>query len=253
MAAGRLDFSLFDKFNFEYKPVGIKFSLKKPVDIDLLQKELALCEMFKEAQTSPPFYATKETTQCGEHVVGYEEFPTLMYSGQLGPHFSMFKNALANRKVYDYIRLLPKDSAKYIIHASYDKVTFDPDLMIFTANTRQAEILLRASSFASGDMWSMKGSTCLACAWLYSYPYMAGEINFSISGLGFSMKARDVLPEGLILISVPANLLPILIDNLKEMEWEPEWFKLGREGFIQAVKKLDESIIADYEMTDRWK
>jgi uncharacterized protein (DUF169 family) len=132
-------------------------------------------------------------------------------------------------------------------------MTFDPNLMIFTANTRQAEILMRASSFSSGDMWSMKGSTCLACAWLYSYPYMAGEVNFSISGLGFSMKARNVLPEGLILISVPANQLPILMDNLNEMEWEPEWFKLGREGFIQAVKKLDETIIADYEMTDRWK
>jgi hypothetical protein len=43
------------------------------------------------------------------------------------------------------------------------------------------------------------------------------------------------------------------MDNLNEMEWEPEWFKLGREGFIQAVKKLDEQIIADYGMTDRWK
>ena len=253
MGAVRLDFSLFNKLDFEYKPVGVKFTLKKPADIDPLNKELAICEMFREAQTSEPFYATKATTQCGEHVVGYEEFPALMYSGQLGPHFSMFKNALANRKVYDYIRVLPKDSVKYVIHASYDRMTFDPDLMIFTANTRQAEILMRASSFASGDMWSMKGSTCLACSWLYSYPYMAGKINFSISGLGFSMKARNVLPEGLILISVPANQLPILIDNLNEMEWEPKWFNLGREGFIQAVKKLDEGIIADYEMTDRWK
>jgi uncharacterized protein (DUF169 family) len=253
MTVVRLDFSLLDRFDFEYKPVGIKYTLKKPDDINPLSKGLAICEMFKEAQTSEPFYATKETTQCGEHVVGYEEFPTLMYSGQLGPHFSMFRTALANRRVYDYIRLLPKDSAKYIIHASYDKMTFDPDLIIFTANTRQAEILMRASTFASGDMWSMKGSTCLACAWLYSYPYMTGELNFSISGLGFSMKARNVLPDGLILISVPANQLPILMDNLNEMEWEPEWFKLGREGFIQAVKKLDEQIIADYGMTDRWK
>ena len=85
----------------------------------------------------------------------------------------------------------------------------------------------------------MKGSTCLVCAWLYSYPYMTGEVNYSISGLGFSMKARNVLPDGLILISVPANQLPILMDNLNEMEWEPEWFKLGREGFIRGVKKLD--------------
>ena len=152
MSAGKLDFSLLDRFDFEYKLVGIKYTLKKPDNINPLNKELAICEMFKKAQTSEPFYATKEASQCREYVVEYEEFPTLMYSGQLCPHFSMFKNALANRKVYDYIRLLPKDSAKYIIHASYDKMTFDPDLMIFTTNIRQAEILMRASTFASGDM-----------------------------------------------------------------------------------------------------
>jgi len=30
---------------------------------------------------------------------------------------------------------------------------------------------------------------------------------------------------------------PAVIENLKEMEWEPYWFKLGREGFIKEVKK----------------
>ena len=69
MTTARLDFSLFDRFDFENKPVGIKFTLKKPEDIVPLKKELAICEMFREAQTSEPFYADRATTQCGEYVV----------------------------------------------------------------------------------------------------------------------------------------------------------------------------------------
>ena len=62
-------------------------------------------------------------------------------------------------------------------------------------------------------------------------------MNYTVSGLGFSMKARGVLPDGLIIITFPFDTIPSLIDNLKEMDWEPYWFKLGREGFVKEVKK----------------
>ena len=95
-------------------------------------------------------------------------------------------------------------------------------------------------------MWNAKGSTCLACAWFYAYPYLSGELNYGVSGLGFSMKARQVLPEGLVIISVPSEKLSMLIENLQEMEWEPHWFKLGRDGFCQAVKDLEARISKEY-------
>lgn len=237
MRSKQQDYSIFEKFNFERKPVGVKYSLKKPDGINPLNQGLALCEMFKEAQTSKPFYATKETVQCGDHVVGMETFPPVMYSGQLGPMFSMFKNPGANRKIYDYVPILPKDSVRYIICSPLDQISFDPDLLIITANTAQAEVILRASSYSDGKMWSFKGSTCLACAWIYASPYLSGELNFTVSGLGFSMKARQVLPDGLMIISVPFNLISGLIENLREMEWEPYWFKLGREEFVNEVQK----------------
>jgi uncharacterized protein (DUF169 family) len=237
MGSKRQDYSILEKFNFERKPVGVKYSLKKPEGINPLKRSLALCEMFKEAQNSDPFYAIKETVQCGSHVVGMEAFPPAMYSGQLGPMFSMFKNPGANRKIYDYVPILAKDSVRYIICSPLDQISFDPDLLIITANTAQAEIILRASSYSDGKMWSFKGSTCLACAWIYASPYLSGELNFTVSGLGFSMKARQVLPDGLMIISVPFNLISGLMENLKEMEWEPYWFKLGRDGFVNEVQK----------------
>jgi uncharacterized protein (DUF169 family) len=248
MDSKQRDYSIFEKFNFERKPVGIKYSLAKPEGIKQLDGRLGICEMFKEAQTSKPFYAARENVQCGEHVVGMAEFPPLMYSGQLGSMFSMFKTPGANRRIYDYVPLLPKDSVEYIIHSSIDQMTFDPDVLIITANTTQAEIILRASSYSDGKMWSFKGSTCLACAWIYAYSYLSCELNCTISGLGYSMKARQVLPEGLIIITFPFNLISGLIENLQDMEWEPYWFNLGRDGFVNEVKRRGDELSKKFSM-----
>lgn len=241
-----LDYSIFTRFDFERQPVGVKFSLREPQGIRPLEKQLGVCEMFKEAQTSEPFYACAENVQCGTQVMGMTGFPPVMVSGQLGSEFSMFKTASANRRVYDYVPVMPRDTVRYIIHASLDRLTFDPDVLIITANATQAEVLLRASSYSDGRMWNAKGSTCLACAWFYAYPYLTGQLNYGISGLGFSMKARQVLPEGLVIISIPGEMLPMMIANLQDMEWEPEWFRLGRDGFVQGVQDLEARISKEF-------
>ncbi len=246
MHSKMLDYSIFNRFNFERKPVGVTYSLKKPDGIKELEKSLALCELFKEAQTSRPFYVTKENIQCGAAIAGMEVFPPVMYSGHFGSEFSMFKTKSANRRVYDYIPVMPKDTVKYIIHSSVDQLTTDPDFLIITANTSQAEILLRAGSYSSGKMWTSRGSTCLACAWIYAQSYLSGELNYTISGLGFSMKARNVLPDGLIIITIPSEIMPMMIGNLNDMEWEPHWLTLGREGFIKGVKDLEERISREF-------
>jgi uncharacterized protein (DUF169 family) len=245
MHSRQRDYSIFDKFNFERGPVGVTYSLKKPAGIKQLDKDLALCELFQEAQSSEPFYAARENIQCGEQVLGMKDFPPVMRSGQLGPKFAMFKDPSANRRIYEYIPILSKDSVEYIAFSPLDQLSDDPDLIIITANITQAEVLLRASSYSNGKMWSSKGTTCLACAWIYVSPYVTGEVNFTVTGLGFSMKARQVLPEGLMLITIPFDMIPTMIENLQDMEWDPHWFHLGREGFINGVRKLDEEIAAE--------
>lgn len=252
MKPKKRDYSIFNRFNFERKPIGVSYSLTKPEGIQQLDKSLALCELFKEAQTSRPFYVTKENIQCGSQVTGMSAFPPVMYSGQLGSEFSMFKTPGANRRVYDYVPILPRNSVKYVIHSAVDQMTFDPDMLIITANASQAEIILRASSYSNGRMWNARGSTCLACAWIYAYSYLSGELNYHVSGMGFSMKARNVLPDGLIIISIPSEILSEMIENLGEMEWEPHWFKLGRDGFVKGVKGLEEKIAREFPSDLVW-
>jgi uncharacterized protein (DUF169 family) len=243
MSLKKKDYVIFDKFDFERKPVGVKYSLGKPQGIKPTNRLLALCELINEAQTGQPFYVTEKNIQCGGAVIGTQQYPPVMYSGQLGPMFSMFKTPGANRRIYDYVPHLGKDSVKYISCARIDQMNFEPDLLIITANVTQAEIILRASSYADGKMWHAKGTSCLACAWIFAHPYLSGEMNYTVSGLGYSMKARRALPEGLIIITFPFDAISSLIENLNDMEWEPYWFNLGRDGFIEEVQKREKELI----------
>ena len=56
-----IDYTVLDRFKFQYKPVGVKFTITKLDGIERLKKKKNICEMFVEAQTSNPFYIGKES------------------------------------------------------------------------------------------------------------------------------------------------------------------------------------------------
>ena len=59
------DLSVFNRFDFEKPPVGVKLLYRKPEGIRKLDKSMAICEMIKEAQeVDTPFYMTGEEEDC---------------------------------------------------------------------------------------------------------------------------------------------------------------------------------------------
>ncbi len=112
---------------------------------------------------------------------------------------------------------LPEGAARYLLFARLDELDFDPDLLIVTARPTQAEILLRAHGYTTGAAWETRGTTVIGCASLYAYPHVTGKLNILITGLHHGMKARQLFPEGLLLISIPASLIPLIVDNLATM------------------------------------
>jgi uncharacterized protein (DUF169 family) len=244
----KLDFSIFKEFHFEIPPVGVKFLLNKPKGIRRLDKDLAFCEMLGEAQKSPPFYAERDNFTCmGPVVLGMEEPDPIFQSGQVGPKDGIYKEARANRRIYNYIPKMAKGTVRYVAFSPLDKLNFEPDLLIIAATPPQAEVLLRAYCYTSGKMITTKSTPVLICAWLYAYPYLSGELNYSVTGLGFGMKARKVLPEGLILLSLPFDSLPMLIENLKDMEWVPPLHRLSEEEKKKQFQRTVEELRKEYE------
>ena len=220
MSLKKSDYAILDKFNFERKPVGVKFLITKPEGIKRRGKGLNFCEMFKEAQTSEPFYVGEEDFDCIEPMIlGMREPDPIFISGYVGERENIYSEARANRKIYQYMPKMLKGSVRYVAFASIDKLTFNPDVLIITANLSQARTILRAFGYSSGDHWTTKGTPVAACTWLYLYPVLSGKLNFTITGLSFGMKSLNVLPEGLFLISIPWQLLPEIMENLQDMDW----------------------------------
>jgi uncharacterized protein (DUF169 family) len=245
MKKEQIDLSIFKRFNFNRKPVGVKYLLGKPDGIKQLNKKLAFCEMFKEAQDEGAFYAAQDDFECvvGPLILGMKDPDPIFESGQVGPKLGVFDDARANRRIYQQISTLAKDSVNYVAFAPFDALPFDPDILIVTAETpSQAEIILRAMSYKTGDMWTSKGTTVLGCSWLYIHPYVSGELNMMITGLYHGMKARQAFPEGLILLSIPYDLLPGIVSNLQQMEWELPQFVTGKEAHIERMKKIAQEL-----------
>jgi uncharacterized protein (DUF169 family) len=242
------DYSVFDKFDFKRKPVGIKFLPYIPEGIDRLSKSLYFCQMFKEAQTSKPFYVQREDFHCTEPLtLGMEDPDPVLLSGLVGEIDDLYEELRANQKIYQLVPRMLKGSVKCVLFSAIDQMTYDPDVLIITAdNVDQARIIMRALVYSTGETWSSKGTPVLACSWLYVYPYISGEVNYAVTGMSMGMQTLKVLPQGLMLISIPWTKLPMIIRNLQKMNWHPVSETITGEEhkkrFEQILKDIEEKI-----------
>lgn len=215
------DLSIYNKFNFERPPVGVKFLFSQPEGIARLDKKVGFCEMLKEAhQREQPFYFDKDNEDCvGKMPLGMMDTLPVLESGSLGPELDIYQDARANSRIYANLPHFSKGTVNYVVFSQLNSLDFDPDLLILYALPRQAEIVLRAMSYSTGEIWQPKTTGVVGCGWLYVYPYLSGNVNYVITGMAYGMISRKVFPEGKVLISIPWNWIPTITQNLKEMKW----------------------------------
>jgi len=236
--------SIFNKFNFERQPVAVKYMLQKPKGIARLKKPIALCEMLREAQEEGPFYVGKEDFECvGPFLLGMVEPGELFESGQVGPRLGVYEEPRTNRKLYQYVSMMHKNTVKYVAFSPLDKLSFNPDVLVITANPNQAEIILRAASYVNGKMWHSKLTSVMGCSWIFIYPYVSGELNYHVTNLVHGMRGRKVLPDGMFVISIPFNLLSEITENLRNIEWVlPEYVHdrdTNARHFVELIQTLE--------------
>ena len=243
------DLSIFKRFNFENQPVGVKFLYRKPEGIRKLDKQMAICEMIKEAQQSDaPFYITAEDEDCfGAVTLGMKSMPPFAEAGMVGKDLGIFKEPRANSRIYNYLPKVHPGIINYVAFAPLDKLDFESDLLIISATISQAEILFRAIDHLSGGPRESKTTGVFGCAWLFTYPYQTGKINYTITGLAYGAKSKEVFPEGLILFSIPFDWTPVLIHNLKEMEWEMPAYEMGVKKFKEFEAKILGDLVEEME------
>jgi uncharacterized protein (DUF169 family) len=237
MTLTKKDLAVLDKFDFAVQPVGVKFALRRPDAVERLGKNMALCEMLKHAQEGNAFFADAKNHTCGAgpYILGQADAPEPFIGGEFGAGLQIYDQPRSASRPYYYLPRIKENVAHYVVFSPMDKLKFDPDVLIILANTSQSEILLRAMSYRTGKMWSSKMTAAIGCAWLYVYPYLTGEINYTTCGFGHGMKRRNLFPEGHQLVSIPFDLLPSILQNLQDMPWDLPAYQPGGMEFVRKL------------------
>lgn len=210
----------------KYVPVAVKFYAVKPENFGLkykhTDKRMSLCQFVSYAQkTHFSFYIDKTNEDCmGRTVLGMVQEPPLGASGQAGFDFGVFRNQDANSRLYYNIPIAIRDTINYVIFSPIDQCEFNPDVVVFVGDTDMADIVMRATSYISGDLWESKSSSVLSCAWTYMYTWLSGKVNHCQTGMHHGMGRRKVYPKGLHIVSVPYQKLDEVCLALRQMDWQ---------------------------------
>lgn len=210
----------------KYVPVAVKFYAVKPENFGLkykhTDKRMSLCQFVSYAQkTHSSFYIDKTNEDCmGRTVLGMVQEPPLGASGQAGFDFGVFRNQDANSRLYYNIPVAIRDTINYVIFSPIDQCEFNPDVVVFVGDSDMADIVMRATSYISGDLWESKSSSVLSCAWTYMYTWLSGKVNHCQTGMHHGMGRRKVYPKGLHIVSVPYQKLDEVCLALRQMDWQ---------------------------------
>jgi len=218
------DLSIFKKLDLERPLLGIKYLFFKPDDVEALpaHKSLSLCEMIVEAQTSAKafyFDRTYGETCVGKILLGMQDMEAFAESGQIGERLRIFQEARANYAFYQHVPKFARHVVNYVAFAPLDALTFEPDLLILSANPAQAEIVMRSMTYSTGELYESRTTPVMGCAWLFVYPFQSGKLNFLVPAMVHGMKGRELFPESSIVISIPYQWIPAIVRNLQEMTW----------------------------------
>jgi uncharacterized protein (DUF169 family) len=235
------DIAILEKFDFELQPVGVKFLAERPDTVKRLYEQMAFCEMLQRAQQGSAFYVDEKNHACeaGLYVLGQADALEPFINGQFGAGLKIFEDPRSASRLYLHIPKIGRGVVHYVAFSPLNKLQFDPDLLILLASAGQTEILLRAMSYRTGKMWVSKFTPAIGCAWTYIYPYLTGELNYSVTGLGHGMKRRKLFPENRQLISIPFDLLSSMLQTLRDMPWDlPAYQPDGKEFVRQLLSEL---------------
>lgn len=234
MTVDKKDFAILDKLDFEVQPVAVKFLTRRPDMVERLGEKLAFCEMLRRAQEGHAFFVDAENHTCeaGLYVLGQADSPEPFINGEFGAGLKIFKGPRSASRLYLHIPTIRNGIIHYVAFSPLDKLPFDLDLLILLADTTQTEILLRAMSYETAKVWSSKFTPAIGCAWTYIYPYLTGELNYFITGLGHGMKRRNLFPEGRQILSIPFDMLSSLLQTLRDMPWVLPAYQPGGKEFV---------------------
>ena len=117
------------------------------------------------------------------------------------------------------------------------------DKAAILGGTSERELILRAATYATGELYTSVCTPTIGCSWLFAYPYLEDKINYILPGLVHGPHGRALYAENTMLIAVPYRWIPVVLDGLREMQFDlpgHESVEAYHEEFEGLVKSLGE-------------
>lgn len=232
---------VFDRLGMEYPAIALKYHAVKPLNVPVFDGEKrAFCAYLKEAQTNTTsFYISRDNDACnGKIALGMAPVTPVLACGQAGYDFEIFRSPIANQQLYQKLPILVPGTVNYVEFAQVSTCDFDPDLIICLAGLPQSDILMRATSYISGDLWESTSSPVISCAWMYAYPIISGKVNHITTGYYHGLKRRKIYPAGLRMISIPFQKIDEVITALQQMQWTTIAFREDDESKTELERRM---------------
>ena len=231
---------LFAKLELDYEPIALKYTPVRPEGIEQSKDHVAFCEYVREAQKGKTFYISKENDACyGKLALGMIDPPPVTASGQAGQDFEMYRTAAGCRKLYQEMPKIVRGTVNYVVFSPVKDCNFDPDLIMCIADVEKADILMRATSYISGDFWESKSTPVISCSWMYAYPVISGKVNHITTGFYHGLKRRKAYPAGLRMISIPFQKIDEVVQALDEMPWTAIAFREDEESKEELKRRMN--------------
>ncbi len=231
---------LLERLELSYPAVAVKFRFEAPEAPHYDGAPLAFCQYLKYTQdTGAHFYIDVDDDACyGKMVLGMIEKPPVTASGQAGYDFGCYKSPIGCQQLYQKLPIVEPHTVNFVEFCPAVRCGYDPDLLVFVADLPQADILMRATSYISGDLWESKSSPVLSCAWMYAYPVISGKVTHITTGYYHGLKRRKAYPAGLRMIAVPFQKMPEFFQALDEMDWTLIAFREDEESKAELRERM---------------
>jgi uncharacterized protein (DUF169 family) len=219
----RTDLSGFDRIDLQRPPVGVKYLFFRPEGIAPLprDKNLAFCEMLAEAQKAQaPFYFSKDHDEAcvGKIILGMADMEPFAEAGEIGPRLGIVDEPRANHAFYRHVPRMAKGVVNYVAFAPLPLLNFEPDVLIVSAAPKQAEVLMRAMTYSTGQPYTSKATVVMGCSWIYVYPFETGTVNYLVPEMIHGMTGRELFAPNSVLVSIPYQWLGTVARNLQEID-----------------------------------
>ncbi len=233
---------LFEKLNMPYPAVAIRFHVCKPTDIPRYEGEpVSFCQYLSIAQNKKEsFYIGVEDDACyGKLAMGMIPKPPVTAFGQAGMDFDIHRQNGGTRKLYQEMPIIEPGTCNYVQYAQISECDFNPDLIMCVCDMESADILMRATSYISGDFWESKSTAVISCSWMYAYPVISGKVNHVTTGFYHGLKRRKIYPAGLRMIAIPFQKIDEVCKALEEMPWTPIAFREDEESKAELKRRMN--------------